>query len=149
LVDLLALDASVVVKWFKEGEEHEEEALALRDKILELKVSAVSSEWLLLEVARAMVRAGFPREKVEGAYSALREMASLGFMELVGVGDVLDGAKEAIVELSLYASDAVYLATAVHAGASLVAEDRHLLGSAVREYAGRGGVRVFSLGEMT
>lgn len=149
MADLLALDASVVVKWFKEGEEHGEEALALRDRILELKVSAVSSECLLLEVTRAMVRAGFPGEKVEGAYSALREMASLGFMELVGVGEVLDGAREAIVELSLYASDAVYLATAVHAGASLVAEDRHLLGSAVREYAGRAGVGVFSLGEMT
>ena len=77
MADRLALDASVVVKWFKEGEERGAEALALRDRILDLKVSAVSSEWLLLEVARAMVRAGFPRGKVEGAYSARRPSHSL------------------------------------------------------------------------
>ena len=144
----MVLDASVVVKWFKEGEDHEGQALALRDRILELKVSAVSSEWLLLEVVRAMVRAEFPGEKVEGAYSALREMVSLGFMELVHVGEVLDGAKNVMMNLSLYASDAVYLATAIHAGASLVAADRHLLRNAVRVYAGSKGVRVLSLEEI-
>ena len=146
--DRLVLDASVVVKWFKEGEDHEGQALALRDRILELKVSAVSSEWLLLEVVRAMVRAEFPGEKVEGAYSALREMVSLGFMELVHVGEVLDGAKNVMMNLSLYASDAVYLATAIHAGTSLVAADRHLLRNAVRVYAGSKGVRVLSLEEI-
>ncbi len=146
--DTLALDASVVVKWFKEGERLEGEALALRDEILDGSVSALTSEWLPLEVVRAMVKVGFPKEKIDGAYSALREIASLGFIEAVPVGEVMDGAKEVIVALRLFASDSVYLATALKRDAALVTEDRHLLARNVREYAGKEGVKVISLGEM-
>ena len=146
--EALALDASVVVKWFKEGERMEGEALALRDGILDGRVSALTSEWLLLEVVRAMVKAGFPREKIDGAFSALKEMVSLGFIEAVPVGEVMDEAKEIEVELSLFASDSVYLATAVKRNATLITEDRHLLRREVRDYAKDGGVGILSLGEM-
>ena len=54
--ETLALAASVVVKWFKEGEKLEREGLALRDGILDGRVSAVTSEWLLLEGVQAMVK---------------------------------------------------------------------------------------------
>jgi predicted nucleic acid-binding protein len=148
LDEALALDASVVVKWFKEGERLEREALSLRDRILDSKVSALTSEWLLLEVVRAMVKVGFPRRKIEGAYSTLREIASLGFIEAVPVGEVLNEAKEIMVALPLFASDSVYLATAVKRNATLVTEDRHLLRKEVREYAEKGGIRVMSLEEM-
>ena len=146
--EALALDASVVVKWFKEGERMEGEALALRDGILDGRVSALTSEWLLLEVVRAMVKAGFPREKIDGAFSALKEMVSLGFIEAVPVGEVMGEAKEIEVELSLFASDSVYLATAVKRNATLITEDRHLLRREVRDYAKDGGVGILSLGEM-
>jgi predicted nucleic acid-binding protein len=148
LDEVFALDASVVVKWFKEGERMEGEALALRDGILDGRVSAVTSEWLLLEVVRAMVKAGFPREKIDGAFSALKEMVSLGFIEAVPVGEVMDEAKEIEVALSLFASDSVYLATAVKRNATLITEDRHLLRRGVRDYAKEGGVGILSLGEM-
>ena len=146
--EALALDASVVVKWFKEGERLEREALALRDGMLDGRTSALTSEWLPLEVVRAMVRVGFPGEKIDGAYSALKEIASLGFIEAVPVGEVLDEAKEIIVALSLFASDSVYLATAVKRNATLVTEDRHLLSRKVKDYAGKRGIKVMSLGEM-
>lgn len=145
--EALVLDASVVVKWFKEGERLEREALALRDGILDGRVSALTSEWLFLEVVRAMVKVGFPAEKIDGAYSALREIASLGFVEAVPVREVLDGAKEIMVTLHLFASDSVYLATAVKRNAALVTEDRHLLRREVREYAEKEDIRVMSLGE--
>lgn len=145
--EALALDASVVVKWFKKGEALEKEALALRDRVLDTKVSALTSEWLLLEVVRAMVKVDFPREKIEAAYSTLKEIVSLGFIEAVPVGDVMDEAKDIEVALSLFPSDAVYLATAMRGHATLVTEDRHLLRRAVKEYAGKGGVKVLSLGD--
>jgi len=148
LDEALALDASVVVKWFKEGERMEGEALALRDGILDGRVSALTSEWLLLEVVRAMVKVGFPREKIDGAFSALKEMVSLGFIEAVPVGEVMDEAKEVEVELSLFASDSVYLATAMKRKATLITEDRHLLRRGVRDYAKEGGIGILSLGEM-
>jgi len=50
--------------------------------------------------------------------------------------------------LHLFASDAVYLATAVKRNATLVTEDRHLLRGEVREYAEKRGIRVMSLGEL-
>ena len=144
----MVLDASVAVKWFKKGERLEGEALALRDRVLGSKITALTSEWLLLEVARAMAKAGFPADKIGEAYSILREMGSLGFMEVVPVGEVLDLAEEAIAGLRLYASDSVYLATSVKRGASLVTDDRHLLRAEVKGYAAERGVRIFSLVDM-
>jgi predicted nucleic acid-binding protein len=146
--EAIVLDASVAVKWFKKGERLEGEALALRDRVLGSKVTALTSEWLLLEVARAMAKAGFPTDKIGEAYSILKELDSLGFMEAVPVGEAMDLAEEIIASLLLYASDSVYLATSIMRKASLVTDDRHLLKAEVKEYAAKRGVRIFSLVDM-
>ena len=145
--EVLALDASVVVKWFKKGEEFEREALSLRDKILGSTVSAVTSEWLLLEVVRALVKVNYPKQKIEETYATLREITSLGFIEAVPVGKVLDKAKEVEIVLSLFASDAVYLATAIINHATLISEDRHLLNKDIRNYEQREGIKITNLKE--
>jgi len=147
LGEAFALDASVVVKWFKKGEEFEWEALSLRDKILGSKVYAVTSEWLLLEVVRALVKVNYPRDKIEAAYSTLKEITSLGFIEAVPVGKALDKAKEVEISLSLFASDAVYLATAIINHATLISEDKHLLNRDAVNYAQREGSKIISLKE--
>ena len=144
---VFALDASVVAKWLKKGEELEQEALSLRDKILGSKVCAVTSEWLLLEVVRALVKVNYPRNKIEEAYSTLQEIASLGFIEAVPIGKALDKAKEIEIALSLFASDAVYLATAIINHATLISQDKHLLNRDVVNYARREGVKIISLKE--
>ncbi len=145
LAETYVLDSSIVVKWFKKGEEREAEALRLKDDILESRVSAVCSDWLLVEVVRGLMKAGFPGKRVEACYSALREIGSLGFLEQVSVGDVLDLTKDAEITLALYASDAVHLATAVSRRATLLTEDEHLLKKAVVEYASERGVSVRNL----
>lgn len=145
--EALALDASVVVKWFKRGEEREAEAMSLRDGVLGSRVSAVTSEWLFLETVRALVKVGYPHDKIKEVYSTLRELTSLGFIEAVPVGAALDKAVEIEAALSLYASDSVYLATAIIRGAKLVTEDRHLLRDDVVDYAKREGIEILSLAE--
>jgi len=147
LSEVFALDASVVAKWFKKGEYLEREALSLRDKILGSRVYAVTSEWLLLEVVRALVKVNYPRGKIEEAYSTLKEITSLGLIEAVPVGKVLDKTKEVEVALSLFASDAVYLATAIINHATLISEDKHLLNRDVADYAQREGTKIISLKE--
>jgi predicted nucleic acid-binding protein len=147
LDNVLALDASVVAKWFKRGEEFEREALNLRDKVLGSKVHAISSEWLLLEVVRALVKVDYPRDKIEEAYAALKEITSLGFIEAVPVGKVLDKAAEIEIALSLFASDSVYLATAIINHATLISEDKHLLNRNVVNYAQKKGIQVITLKE--
>ena len=52
------LDASVVVKWFKKGEQYESEAMAIYGKIRELETEAVTSEWTALEVVRGLTKVG-------------------------------------------------------------------------------------------
>jgi len=147
LNNLLALDASVVAKWFKKGEEFEREALNLRDKILGSEVHAVTSEWLLLEVVRALVKVNYPRDKIEEAYSTLKEITSLGFIEAVPIREVLDKSVEIEIALSLFASDAVYLATAIINHATLISEDKHLLNRDVMNYAQTEGIRIVNLKE--
>lgn len=144
---VFALDASVVAKWFKKGEELEQEALSLRDKILGSKVYAVTSEWLLLEVVRALVKVNYPRDKIEEAYSTLKEITSWGFMEATPVRKALDKAKDIEIALSLFASDAIYLATAIINHATLISEDKHLLNRDVMNYAQREGIKIISLKE--
>ena len=145
LDDSLTLDASVVVKWFKKGEKFEREALNLRDEILKSKVHAITSEWLLLEVVRGLVKAGYPKDKIEQAYSVLKEMTSLGFIEAMPVGEALEKAKAIEIDLSLYASDSIYLATSIISQASLISEDKHLLDKNVTSYAQKQGIKIMSL----
>jgi len=138
LGEVFALDASVVVKWSKKGEEYEQEALSLRDEIQGSKVSALTFEWLLLEVVRALIKVNYPKEKIEETYATLREINSLGFIEAIPVGKILDKAKEVEIPLSLFASDAVHLATAIISHATLISQDGHLLNRDVMNYAQRG-----------
>ncbi len=58
------IDASIIVKWFHKGEAFESESHILLEKIIELEHDYVVNEWVLLEVVRAMVKAGYPKPKV-------------------------------------------------------------------------------------
>ena len=145
MITRIAADSSIIVKWFKKGEEFEEEALRLRDDVLLGAIELVISEWVYLEVIRGLVKANFPKSRVAEAYSILKEMARLGFMEVVPVSRVLDKAVELEVQLKLYASDAVNLATALLYSVDLLSEDRHLLRDSVRNFMKRLGLRVLQL----
>jgi len=145
LPETIAIDASIVVKWFKKGETHEQQALKVRDEIFTTKVHAIAPEWLLLEVTRALVKIGYPKNKIEEAYASLREAASLDLIEVVPMNRFLDKAKEAEIELKLFASDSTYLATAIVEKTDLLTEDRHLLNRRVLAHAEKEGIRIFAL----
>ncbi len=143
----VAADSCVIVKWFKEGEGSQEEALRLRDEVLSGSLSLVISEWVYLEVARGLSKVGYPKDRVLKALEVLRKMVDLGFFDLVPVSSVLEQAVRFIIELNMYDSDAVTLASALVRGVDLVSEDRHLLRDRVREAAGKRGIRILSLKE--
>ncbi|MEM2902729.1 MAG: type II toxin-antitoxin system VapC family toxin [Candidatus Bathyarchaeia archaeon] len=143
----LTVDSSVIVKWFKKGEEFEKEALRLRDDILEGTISLVISEWIYLEVVRGLVKAGFSDEKVTQAYIALKDMVDLGFMKAIPVTDLLDKAKELEIQLKLYAADAVNLAPSLIRSTDMLTEDEHLLRNSVKEFMKSFRLRIFTLKE--
>ena len=143
----IAVDSSVIVKWFKKGEEFEREALVLKDEVLSGTITLIMSEWVFLEVVRGLTKAGYPKDKVIQAYDILKEMVYLGFIEVVPVTTLLEKAKELVVELNLYASDAVNLASALMKKVDVISEDKHLLRNSVKNYAKKFGVRIYSLRE--
>lgn len=148
LPETITIDASIVVKWFKKGETHEQEALSVREEIFTTKVHAIAPEWLYLEVIRALVKIGYPKNKIEEAYASLREAASLDLIEVVPMNRFLDKAREAEIELKLFASDSTYLATAIVEKADLLTEDKHLLNRRVLTYAEKEGIHILALDEV-
>jgi len=69
----------VIVKWFKKGEEFEEEALRLKDDVLSTTINLTICELTPLEVCRALIKAGYSLEKVNESYRILIEMIELSF----------------------------------------------------------------------
>ena len=153
---MIALDASVAVKWFKPGERYDAEAQQVLARIRARMVTAFANEWLGLEVVRGLKRAqravpplaiGDP--DIQAAYDALGALFRSGAITEVTVAAVKDRTCALEIALGLYAADAVHLATAIHAGARwLVSDDDHLLGNTVRAYAATAGVTVVSLPEL-
>ncbi|MEM2960317.1 MAG: hypothetical protein QXU67_01790 [Candidatus Bathyarchaeia archaeon] len=143
----ICIDSSVMVKWFKVGEEYEREALMLRDEVLSMRIIPVISEWAYLEVVRALVKANYPKAKIIQTYDTLKEMAEIGLIKVISLFNLLGKAKDLEIDLDLYASDAVNLAVAVLQSRSMLTEDRHLLKESVKKYMEVLGLRIIRLNE--
>lgn len=143
----ICIDSSVMVKWFKVGEEYEREALMLRDEVLSMRIIPVISEWAYLEVVRALVKANYPKAKIIQTYDTLKEMAEVGLIKVISLFNLLGKAKDLEIDLDLYASDAVNLAVAVLQSKSMLTEDRHLLKESVKKYMEVLGLRIIRLNE--
>lgn len=139
------LDASVVIKWFKIDEKHTEEAYGLYERGIE-GIEYVVSEWLILEVARGLLKAESPKESVSESCRVLETLFASKIIKVLTVSEVLDLAKDLEIELNLHAADAVHLATAVKAGCSTFwTEDDHLHKQKVTEYADVFGLQIKKL----
>ncbi len=141
----IGVDSSVIVKWFKSGESKERLALRLRSEVLSGETVVLSSELMPLEVCRALVKVGYPKDKVAEAYSTLEEMDRLGYIELVPVSSIRHSAADLLAALGLYMADAIGLATAISNSVALLTEDRHLRKKSVMAFAKRAGLRVLNL----
>ena len=144
---MVGVDSSIIVKWFKKGEEHEKEALKLRDDTLSAIVNPILSEWVYLEVVRALVKAKYPKAKIIQSYDTLKEMAELGFIRIIPISSLLEKAKDLEIETNLYASDAVNLSTAVLNSKDMLTEDKHLLQKSVKDFMEKLGLKINGLDE--
>lgn len=142
---LVSTDSSVLVKWFKKGEEKEELAIRLKDDVLDEKIILLCNEWVQLEIIRALTKANYSRNKIKETKEFLKDIELLGLIRFVKVSEVKDLALEIIYSLNLYAADAVVLATAILNNVNLITEDSHLLKKRVMKYAKEHGVEIFTL----
>jgi predicted nucleic acid-binding protein len=128
------IDASIAVKWFHKGELFENEAHTLLQRIIGLEADFVVNEWITLEVVRALVKAGYPKEKVNEAFDVLIELMNIGALRKISVSDVIHLAKFIEIEYNLYAADAVHVATAIQTNASVLwTEDHHMQKKSLRD----------------
>ncbi|MEM3551562.1 MAG: hypothetical protein QXV01_10800 [Candidatus Bathyarchaeia archaeon] len=143
----ICIDSSIIVKWFKKGEEHEREALKLRDETLSSTVNPIICEWAYLEVVRALVKAGYTKAKIIQAYKILKEMAELGFINTVPVHNLLEKAKDLekwnqpirLRRCKPYNSNVKLK--------NMLTEDKHLLQENVRNHMEKLGLKVTRLKE--
>ena len=140
------LDTSIVVKWFKSDESMHGESLQLRERIFQLDVDFVMSEYGLLELVRALVKSGFPKKKIDICYQSVKDLFEIGALVSVPVSEVIHLAMELEIELNLYAGDAIHLASAIHYGCTVLwSADKHHLKEKTRKYLKRYAVEVRSL----
>jgi len=140
------LDASVAVKWFKQDEPCRKEADDLFQRIKDCEVEFVTSEWTVLEVTRALVKAGVKKSEIAEVGRILDNLFSVGAVRPVPLTQMLGLAREIEIELGLYAADAVHLATAIKTNSKILwTEDEHLHKSKAKEYARKNGVEVRKL----
>jgi hypothetical protein len=54
--------------------------------------------------------------EIEDSFQSIMDMYDIDALKGVGIEDVLNLAKDIAIELNLYASDALHLASAIHQG---------------------------------
>ena len=128
------IDASIIVKWFHKGEAFDAESHILLDNIIELEHDFVVNEWVLLEVVRAMVKAGYTKIKVNNAFEDIFEMMNIGALRKIAVSDVIHLAKSIELNNSLCSAEAVHIATAIHTNSSILwTEDHNMQKESLKE----------------
>jgi len=143
------IDASIVVKWFKEGEEYQDEALKLRDRIINFETTFVMSHYGVLELVRALVKVRFPRDTIEDAFQSLNDLYDIGVLKGVRVEEILYLAKDIEIEVNLYVSDAVHLASAIHSDCDILwSVDDHHLKDKTKDFLRKYGIEVKHLSEV-
>lgn len=143
------IDSSVVVKWFKTGEESEKEAQRLYQKITDMEINAVANEWILLETTRGLVKVGYPKKKIDDAFDILSELFTIGAIKQIRVAPIISLAKNLEIGYKLYAADALHLATAIITNSKILwTDDDHLHKRGIREYAKGYGVNILRLSEL-
>ena len=140
------IDTSVIVKWFKKDEDHRIEALALRDRIINLDSEFVMSYYGLFELIRALVKHDYSKEAIEDAFQSINDLYEIDGLTNVRMEEVLFLVKEIQIELKLYASDALHLASAINRGCKIFwSEDHHHLKDKTKEYMDKFGIEIRSL----
>ncbi|MBD3261765.1 MAG: PIN domain-containing protein [Candidatus Altiarchaeales archaeon] len=140
------LDASIIVKWFKKDEPKITEALNILESIKNLEGNYMTSEWSLLEVTRALSKAAYKEEVISEDYISLKDLAGVGAINLIPVSQNLDLAHKITVQMKLYASDSIHLATAIQNNCNiLISEDQHHHKKKLKEYLKKFDIKVKKL----
>ena len=143
------LDTSIVVKWFKEGEENRDQSLKLRERVMDLESEFVMSYYGVMELVRALVKNRYPRNEIEESFQSVMDLYEIDAIRSAGIEEVLHQTKDIAIELNLYASDALHLASAIHQGCHVFwSEDKHHLKDTTRKFMKHYNIEIKSLSQI-
>ncbi|MDI6916920.1 MAG: type II toxin-antitoxin system VapC family toxin [Thermoplasmatales archaeon] len=127
------IDASVVVKWYKEKEEFESVALRLLDDIVEFEVTGAASSLTILELIRALQKIGVQEKIIKESLSSLDSLFKTCLIKTNISDECISLSKELMLSSRLYASDAIHLSSAIleDCDVILTADSEHMLGKNV------------------
>ena len=136
------IDTSVIVKWFKKDhEENREEALRLRERILNFESEFVMSYFGALELVRTLIKNKFPREDIDLAYHSIADLYSIGALKSAEIDLIANQAKDIEIALNLYAADSLHVATAIFYRCDILwSADKHHLKDKTRSYLRKYGI---------
>jgi len=143
------IDTSIVVKWFREGEDHRDESLKLRERIINFDTEFIMSFYGVMELVRALVKNKYPKDKIEDSFQSMMDLYKIDALKSVGIEEVLYKAKDIAIELNLYAGDALHLASAIQYGCKIFwSEDKHHLKASTIKFMERYNIEIKSLSQI-
>jgi predicted nucleic acid-binding protein len=143
------IDTSIVVKWFKKEEQHREESLILKHVMTNGSSTFYMSKYRLLELIRALKKAKFPDHIIRESYSTIYEFYLIGILKNVSLEDSFQIAKEAQIELNLYASDALHLAAAIISDCKIIwTEDKHFINCRDKDFILKRKIKIRTLRDL-
>jgi predicted nucleic acid-binding protein len=137
------IDASVIVKWFKKDELYFYESQVLLQRVISFDTQFIMNSYGILEVVRALVKAKFPREQIHDAFQNLSDLYDIGAIKTVDLDAIIHLAKDVEIDLNLYASDAVHVASSIFQDCSFFwSADNHHTKEKTKEYLKKYDVNV-------
>lgn len=120
----VVVDSSVALKWFLADEPGRDEALVVRDALVNAEVEVLAPSQLSVELCSGLVKAA--RRGRLAAAQIPDALAAFGHLEIVRVDahSVLGRAARLALDLGLSVHDALFLASAIAANAKLITADR-------------------------
>ena len=143
------IDASIIVKWFKEDESYFDESNALLQRVVKMNTSFVMNSYGILEVIRALVKANVSQKYIQDAFQNLSDLYGIGAIKNIPLESILHLSKDIEIDINLYASDAVHVASAIFSDCSLFwSADKHHTKQKTRTYLQKYNIKVKHIKEL-
>lgn len=123
------LDTSVIVKWYKQNEQNEKEAMILLDDVTNLRIFAYTSSLTSLELTRALQKAGYSDRNILEILQNFDALTHSVITRCPITDECTNLARELILKTNIIASDTIHMATAVldNCQQIITADERHML----------------------
>ena len=108
-----------------------------------------TSKLTLLELTRALVKVGETRDRIESSFEFVDELFRIGALGSIPIDEVIYLSRELEIDLNLYASDAIHVASAIQSQCKVLwSEDDHHTKKKTKDYLKKYDIEVRTLNDI-